>query len=66
MRQKSIKKRRILWPIRITLVLLAGFLLTVTLPSQEQSEERVSKFGEYKGYSEARFDGYVRRSVFVN
>ncbi|MBN1139024.1 MAG: hypothetical protein JXM73_20735, partial [Anaerolineae bacterium] len=28
-------------------------------------KNRVSKFGEYKGYSEARFDGYARRSNYL-
>lgn len=28
-------------------------------------KKRVSRFGEYEGYSEARFDGYQRRSGYV-
>ena len=28
-------------------------------------KNRVSRFGEYEGYSEARFDGYVRRSDYL-
>jgi len=51
--------------MRITLVLLAGFLLTVNLPSQEQSGEKVSKFGEYKGYSEAKYDSWTRFSQYI-
>jgi len=54
-----------LWSVRITLVLLAGFLLTVSLPSQEQAGERVSKFGEYRGYSEAKYDSWVRFSQYL-
>jgi len=65
MRQKSIKKHRLSWSLRLALVFLAGCLLTVSLPSQEQAGEQVSKFGEYKGYSEATYDSWVRFSQYL-
>jgi len=65
MRQKSIKKHRLSWSLRLALVFLAGCLLTVSLPSQDEAGERVSKFGEYKGYSEATYDSWVRFSQYL-
>jgi putative CocE/NonD family hydrolase len=65
MRRKSIKRKRIVWSLRIALVLLAGCLLTASLPSQEQAGERVSNFGDYKGYSEATYDSWVRFSQYL-
>jgi putative CocE/NonD family hydrolase len=46
-------------------ILLAGFLLTLSLPSQEQAVEKMSKFGEYAGYSEEKYDSWVRFSQYI-
>jgi hypothetical protein len=43
--------------------LFALSLLAVGLSARE--EERVSKFGEYKGYSEAVYDSWVRTSQYL-
>ncbi len=43
--------------------LLAVLLLAANLPAQEA--ERVSKFGEYKGYSEDVYDSWVRTSQYL-
>jgi putative CocE/NonD family hydrolase len=47
----------------VSVVFLAAFLIAAALPAQEA--ERVSKFGEYKGYSEDVYDSWVRTSQYL-
>jgi len=56
------KKSRF-WLCSFFVSLFALSLLAVGLSARE--EERVSKFGEYKGYSEAIYDSWVRTSQYL-
>jgi len=56
------KKSRF-WLCSFFVSLSALSLLAVGLSARE--EERVSKFGEYKGYSEAIYDSWVRTSQYL-
>jgi len=56
------KKSRF-WLCSFFVFLFSLSLLAVGLSARE--EERVSKFGEYKGYSEANYDSWVRTSQYL-
>jgi len=47
----------------VSAVFVAAFLVAANLPVQEA--ERISKFGEYKGYSEDSYDSWVRTSQYL-
>jgi putative CocE/NonD family hydrolase len=49
-----------------TLAVLAAALLGgATLPAQTVPEARVSRFGEYRGYSQPVYDGWKRSSFYI-
>ena len=55
--------------IAVRLICLLGilsttFLMTVAFPAQDT--EKVSKFGEYKGYSEKIYDSSVRTLSLIH
>jgi putative CocE/NonD family hydrolase len=53
--------RKTLFPaLLVAALVVAGPRLT-----QAQEHERVSRFGEYRGYSEPLYDGYARTSQYV-
>jgi len=60
--KKQILKKKT-WSVRLPVVLLATFLLSVILIAQET--EKVSEFGQYTGYSEAIYDSSVRTSQYL-
>jgi len=59
------KKKSCLLPLLIIHLMAIVFLLFTYLPAQEQAAEKVSKFGEYKGYSEAKYDSTIRFSQYL-
>jgi putative CocE/NonD family hydrolase len=48
-------------PIVVTLLSIALF----SISCNREEQERVSGFGEYRGYSKEMYDGYVRRSDYL-
>ena len=46
------------------MLLIAAGLVSLG-PGMAAGEEKVSRFGEYRGYSEARYDGYKRTSDYL-
>jgi putative CocE/NonD family hydrolase len=53
------------WSLILRVILPAAFVLTITGGATAQETARVSKFGEYSGYSEERYDSWVRSSEYV-
>ena len=50
----------------LRLVFIFFFTISLIIPNYGiQEAERVSRFGEYKGYSEAPYDSYVRSSQYL-
>lgn len=47
----------------VSFLLIAAFIIAANLPAQET--ERISKFGEYKGYSEDIYDSWIRSSRYL-
>ncbi len=60
---KKMKKTIGVWLLGLYAVLSITFVLQGHLPAQET--EKVSKFGEYKGYSEEIYDSSVRTSQYL-
>ena len=54
---------RIIWSFLIPAALLAALLMPGSLPAQES--QKVSKYGEYRGYSEEIYDSSVRTSQYL-
>ncbi|MBN1221681.1 MAG: CocE/NonD family hydrolase, partial [Candidatus Aminicenantes bacterium] len=59
------QKRPWIWPLLAICLFAVVFILLAYLPAQEQTAEKVSKFGEYKGYSAAKYDSSVRYSQYL-
>jgi putative CocE/NonD family hydrolase len=57
------KKAKTSWAVCLLGFFLAAFFLSANFPAQET--EKVSKFGEYKGYSEEIYDSSVRTSQYL-
>ena len=55
--------KRLRWTIPAALALTA-LLHGAVLPAQ--TETRVSRFGEYRGYSQPVYDGWKRSSFFIS
>ena len=51
--------------LSLALLVIAALLVGLLPAAVAQDEERVSRFGEYSGYSEAIYDGYARTSQYV-
>ena len=49
----------------ISLVAVLVAIAVFFLYTQKSGHEKVSRFGEYRGYSEEVYDGYVRRSDYL-
>jgi uncharacterized protein len=48
---------------KVSIVVCAVLLFLAALPAAAQ--ERISRLGQYEGYSERRFDGFIRTSEYV-
>lgn len=49
----------------VSLVVTAVTVAVFFLYNRQSGPEKVSRFGQYQGYSEAIYDGYVRRSDYL-
>ena len=60
----SLEDKRIILRGPLTAILLFITLFSISCKRGEQ--ERVSRFGEYRGYSKEIYDGYMRRSDYLS
>lgn len=62
-KKKKLNKGGYGWLLSLLIIFLGAFLLIGYLPAQEA--EKISRFGEYKGYSEDIYDSSVRTSQYL-
>jgi len=53
------------WSVPLRALLAATLILLLTGGLTAQEAERISKFGEYSGYSEEKYDSWVRSSQYI-